>query len=64
MKDWGGANYPSLPWVIQENFLICLTSPSRQGKGCVINSQAATHKSWLVRCSPYTPGSSRNNIPE
>ena len=25
------------------------------------NSQAATHESWLVRCSPHAPGFSRSN---
>ena len=37
-------------------------SPTRQTRQTrVTNSQAATHKSWLVKCSPHAPGFSRSN---
>ena len=38
-------------------------SSARQvGQTSVTNSQAAIHKSWLVRCSPRAPRFSRDNL--
>ena len=38
------------------------SSARQTGQTSVTNSQAAIHESWLVRCSPRSPGFSRDNL--
>ena len=53
-------NLHTLFFRLKQNSLF--SSIRQAGKTRVTNSQAATHESWLVRCSCHTPGFSRSNL--